>query len=357
MKSDITHGRARSQRHSERLNRAIQILVIDRVLVMPDSSGRICDLVANEGNAIDSRSRLDLVDRRSGPGLDGRLHSHRGSDGRKGETGGASHTELTVGDIVVHVALPRMSLAPGVFMGSDVLTFGPVGRARIQRCVQIALLHLEPVRRPGMGMARVVVCGRWEGAGKGIYPCARTQPTLGPVVARRVRIGTSHAQVSAVGSRTTTKAANILLQGSEGMFQPGLADLFEAVVITGSAAHAIQILRNDGVVGIRQREPIEFLGSVVTGSRCHREADNRSRTSRLRHGRQISDDDINPRNGVRRVWSAGIGPVPRWRQDRRLNFTVGERLDLDGSKTRHDGDFSDDGVRFPRTSKFPRKFF
>src|SRR5205085_637589 len=125
-----------SQGHTEGLNRAIQVLIINRVLVMPDAGGGIGDLVGHEANAIVSRIWLDLVDRCSRPGIDRRLRSGGGSDGRKVETAGggsrsASNRELTVGDIVVHVALPRMRLAPDVFMWGDVLSFGKVGRARI----------------------------------------------------------------------------------------------------------------------------------------------------------------------------------------------------------------------------------
>ena len=50
------------------------------------------------------------------------------------------------------------------------------------------------------------------------------------------------------GSATTgvaAKAAGIVFQGREGMFEPGLANLFEAIVIT---AHPIEILRNDRMV-------------------------------------------------------------------------------------------------------------
>src|SRR5437870_8372528 len=114
---------------------------------MPDSSGGICDLVANESNAIDSWRRLNLGYGGSGPGLDCRLRSHRGPGGRKGETGGASNTELTIRDIVVLVALPCMGLTPGVFVWGDVLTFGKVGRARILGCIQIAHCHQDPVGR------------------------------------------------------------------------------------------------------------------------------------------------------------------------------------------------------------------
>jgi len=238
MKPYITHGNTRPQWHTEGLNPAIQGLVINRVLVMPDSSGGICDFEANKPNAIGSWNRLDLVDRRSGPGLDRRLRSHRGSDGPKGETAGASHTELTVGDIVVLVALPCVSLAPGVFMGSDVLTFGPVGRAHIQVCVQVARCHRDPVGRPCMGVARVVGGSRWEGTGKGIDPGTRPQPTLLGVQSSRVRIRAAGAKMRAAYS-VTAKVADILGQCRERMLQPGLADLFEAVVITRSAAHTI----------------------------------------------------------------------------------------------------------------------
>src|SRR5436190_467430 len=97
---------------------------------MPDSSGWIGDLIPNESDAINCWSRLDLVNRRAGPGHDRRLHSHCGPDGIKGKrTAGTDCTELTVGDIVVLVALSRISLAPGVFMRSDILAFTEVSRA------------------------------------------------------------------------------------------------------------------------------------------------------------------------------------------------------------------------------------
>src|SRR6266446_2142083 len=99
---------AASRRDSKGLNRAIQVLVIDRVLIVPNSSGWVCHFIANECNAIVSRIGLDLI---------------RGS----------ADSELAIGDVVVHVALPGISLAPGVFMWSDILTFGEIGRARILR--------------------------------------------------------------------------------------------------------------------------------------------------------------------------------------------------------------------------------
>ena len=96
--------------------------------------------------------------------------------------------------------------------------------------------------------------------------------------------------------RHTAKAAKVALQSKERMFEPGLADLFKAVVITGSAAHAIQILRNDGVIRVRQRKPIQLGVSVITRSRPHPKANKAPTTSTLRHGGQISHDDIRARD-------------------------------------------------------------
>ena len=78
--------------------------------------------------------------------------------------------------------------------------------------------------------------------------------------------------------RHTAKAASVALQSKERMLQPGLPDLLKAI---GAAAHAIQILRNDGVIVVRQREPIEFLVSVITRSRSHPQADKASTNSTL----------------------------------------------------------------------------
>ncbi len=165
---------APSRRHSKRLNRAIQVLVIDRILIMPNSSGWVGHFIANKCNAIVSRIGLNLIDRCSGPGKDGWGRSHRGSNRRKCEIRGSADTELTIGDVVVHVALPGIGLAPGIFMRSDILTFGKIGRARILRRVQVAHCHRDPVRGGCMRVAGVVRRA-WrsrEYAGKGIHPGA-----------------------------------------------------------------------------------------------------------------------------------------------------------------------------------------
>ena len=145
MKSDITHGYSSPQRHTEGLNRAVQVLVMNHVLVMPHPSGGICDLIAYETNAIDIFSGLDLVDRCSSPGHEGRLLLHCGANSRKGETSRAADIKTTVGDVIVLVALARMGLAPGIFMWSDVLTFGKISRARILSWVQITYIYRHSV--------------------------------------------------------------------------------------------------------------------------------------------------------------------------------------------------------------------
>ena len=169
---------------------------------------------------------------------------------RKCETRRAADGELTVGDVVIHVALTRMRLAPDVFMRSDILALGKIGRAR--RSVSCSDRSLPP---ESDAMCRCE-CGRCDwlavdgiSAGKGIHPGARTQSALAAVQTRAVRIGAARAEVRAADA-VTAKAADVLCQCGEGMFEPGLANLFEAFVVVGSAAHSIEILRNDRMVGI-----------------------------------------------------------------------------------------------------------
>ena len=123
---------------------------------MPDASGRICHLVANKANAIDSWSRLDLGDGRSGPGFDCRLLLHRRTNRSKGKTRRPTDVEPTVGNIVVLIALGRISLAPDVFMGGDVLAFEVVGGAGILSRGQIAHVHQSSVGYVGMGVTGVI---------------------------------------------------------------------------------------------------------------------------------------------------------------------------------------------------------
>ena len=92
----------------------------------------------------------------------------------------------------------------------------------------------------------------------------------------------------------TAKAAGVVFQCEEGMFEPGLANLFEPLGIICPAAHPIKILRNDRVIGIWQRKPIDGLVAIITGSRCYCETDLGAGTPELLHVWQISDNDIGP---------------------------------------------------------------
>src|SRR5436190_3346652 len=145
-------------RHTEGLDPAIKILVIDRVFIMVKSGDRARHLVGKKGTAIDSRRGFDGPDGCSRPGIDGRGHSHRGSNRREAEAGGAGNAKLTKGCIVGHVALSRVDLAPGILMWGDVLRFGVVGRTRIHRCVEIGSVNQNPMRCACVRVAGMIIC-------------------------------------------------------------------------------------------------------------------------------------------------------------------------------------------------------
>ena len=142
---NVAHRDSASQGHTEGLDRAIQILVMDGVFIMPYASDRARYLIDYERAAIDSRFRLDRTTGRSRPGPRSRSHSDRRSNRRKSETRRATDIVTAIGRIVIHVALPRVGLTPRVFMRTVVLNFEVVGRSRIQCWVQVAGIHDNPV--------------------------------------------------------------------------------------------------------------------------------------------------------------------------------------------------------------------
>src|SRR5438309_1056603 len=147
MDPEIAHRDSAPQRHTEGLNRTIQILVIDRVLVMPNSSIWIRHFVADKPDAIISRVRLNLVHCRAGPSFNGRLLSHGGGCASKSEgLVNSVYGVPTIRSVVVHVALARMTLAPGVFVWNDVLRLSKIGRSRVLRCIQIVNVNQNSVR-------------------------------------------------------------------------------------------------------------------------------------------------------------------------------------------------------------------
>lgn len=121
------------------MDRAVEVLVVQRVFIVPNASGRIGHFVTHEPNPVVSRIRLDLVHGCAPerlPGVNGSLHAHGGAGRRKCVVvPAAADIKPAVGGVIVHVALPGMTLAPGVFMWSQILAFSKISRARVLRRV------------------------------------------------------------------------------------------------------------------------------------------------------------------------------------------------------------------------------
>ena len=133
MESDVAQDWRESCIHDlEGLNGAVEILVIDGVFIVPDPGIWSCDLVTNEENTVISWIRFTLVYGCSGPSHEGRLLSHRVAHEIKGERlVDSNYAALTVRCIVIHVALGRVSLAPGAFVRNDVFRFSKIGSPRV----------------------------------------------------------------------------------------------------------------------------------------------------------------------------------------------------------------------------------
>src|SRR5258707_12824033 len=95
--------------------------------------------VTDDPSPVVPRIRLDLIHCWAPeclPSLNGSLHAHGGAGRRKCVVvSAAADVKPTVGGVVVHVALPGMTLAPGVFMWSQILAFRKISRARVLRRV------------------------------------------------------------------------------------------------------------------------------------------------------------------------------------------------------------------------------
>jgi len=178
VKIDVADINPKSQRHAERLNSAVEILVVHGVFVMPYTGTWVGHFVTHKPNSVVAWIGFYLAYRPTSPGRDGWLHLHRRADGRKCEIVWASvNGKPPVGDIVIHVALPGMRLTPRVLMRSDVLTFRKIGRSSVERRVQIIDLNPDPVGYAVMVVAVMVignVVPRGEKAREGVYPGARS---------------------------------------------------------------------------------------------------------------------------------------------------------------------------------------
>src|SRR3954467_13115998 len=136
-----------------------------------------------------------------------------------------------------------------------------------------------------------------EDASKGIDQGPRTEITLGCVLIGGVSIGTSHAKVGKVSAGGTDKAA-VVLVCTKRMFYPGLTNLLKAVVVVRAAAHSVEVVWNDRMIGRRHRDKIHDLVSAVARRRTHAEADLSAIASKLSQASgvpDISGNDIRPR--------------------------------------------------------------
>ena len=76
MKPDIADVNSGSQRHTERLNRPIKVLVIHGIFIMPDPRRGVGYFAPDQPDTVIARIGLDLVDRCARPSFDSRLHLH-----------------------------------------------------------------------------------------------------------------------------------------------------------------------------------------------------------------------------------------------------------------------------------------
>src|SRR5438552_2161609 len=105
MEPDVAGSHTASKRHAEGLNRAIEVFVINAVLIMPYARRGIGHFVGDHAHAVGGWRRLELNDGRSSPGENGRFRSLCRGSGAKTETGCSSNSELTIRHVIVHVAL------------------------------------------------------------------------------------------------------------------------------------------------------------------------------------------------------------------------------------------------------------
>jgi hypothetical protein len=83
MKAYVTDVGAWTQGHSKRLDTSVQVLVIQGILIVPDSGTGIGHFVSHEPEAIIARIRLNLIYCLACPRHDGRSPPDRGGERRK----------------------------------------------------------------------------------------------------------------------------------------------------------------------------------------------------------------------------------------------------------------------------------
>ena len=96
MKSDVTYIDSGRERHAEGLNRAIEVLVVNGVLVMPHAGSWVRYFINDERTTIDTGLRLDQHASCASPGVGRRSHSNRRADRSKSEIGSTSNIEAPI---------------------------------------------------------------------------------------------------------------------------------------------------------------------------------------------------------------------------------------------------------------------
>src|SRR5262245_51542616 len=102
MKFNVVDNYSRAYGDTKRLDSSVEILVVDRVFVMPDTRGRIRNFVSEKSNSIESRYRFESINRCARPSEDCRAHSHRRTDRRKSEIRSPTDIETPIGRVVIH---------------------------------------------------------------------------------------------------------------------------------------------------------------------------------------------------------------------------------------------------------------
>ena len=96
MKSDVTYVDSGPDWHAEGLNRAIEVLVVNGVLIVPYTGGWVGYFINNKGTTIDVGLRLDRHAGCASPGVSRRFHSNCLIDRSKREIGGTGNIELPI---------------------------------------------------------------------------------------------------------------------------------------------------------------------------------------------------------------------------------------------------------------------
>src|SRR5215216_657306 len=124
-----------------------------------------------------------------------------------------------------------------------------------------------------------------------------------------------------------TSTADEVFQCEERVLTPGLAYLFEARGVIGASAHAVKILRNKRVIGLRQLKPIDWLVAIVARVCPYCQPNLRpDRRIKLYHVLHISKNNI---RAGHKVWHSGTDCMLQGRHYHRFRFTVNKVVDLD----------------------------